>query len=89
MKSNPLATKSGLGLLTMKSIPPRLPTTGNRYCSQPAAPACVESARGGADTVIEPSGTDGGLKRAVRRTSRVGGPAVIVMDSSHLVPRPV
>ncbi len=87
MKNNPLATKSGLGLLTMKSIPPRLPTTGNRYCSQPAAPAGVESTRGGADNVIEPSGTGGGLNRAGRRTSWVGDPAVVVIDSSHLGPR--
>ncbi len=87
MKNSPLATKSGLGLLTMKSIPPRLPTTGKRYCSQPAAPAGVESTRGGADNVIEPPGTGGGLRRAGRRTSWVGEAAVVVIDSSHLGPR--
>src|SRR5258708_22581859 len=47
MKNSPLATNSGLGLLTMKSIPPRLPTTGNRYCSHPATPACAESTQAG------------------------------------------
>src|SRR5260370_37153144 len=87
MKNKPLATKSGLGLLTMKSIPPRLPTTGNRYCSQPAAPAGGESTRGGADNVIEPSGTAGGLKRAGRRTSWVGDPSGVGLGSSQLGPR--
>lgn len=75
--------KSGFGLLTTNSIPPRLPTMGNTYCSQPAAPAGVESTRGGADTVIAPTGTEGGARRAVRPTSCVVGPAVVVMDSSH------
>src|SRR3989442_15783432 len=87
MKNSPLATKSGLGLLTMKSIPPRLPTTGNRYCSQPAAPAGVESTRGGADTLIEPPGTGGRLNRGGRRTSLDGDPAGCVIDSAHLCPR--
>src|SRR5260370_31936133 len=83
MKNKPLATKRGLGLLTMKSIPPRLPTTGNRYCSQPAAPAGGESPRGGADNGLEPSGTRRGLNRAGRRTGWGGDPAVVVFDSSH------
>src|SRR5260370_30005096 len=85
MKNSPLATNSGLGLLTIKSIPPRLPTTGNRYCSHPTTPACAESTRGGAETVIEPSGTDGGLLRAVRPT-RWGEASTVtfVIDSPHL-----
>jgi hypothetical protein len=43
MNSSPLARKSGLGLLTIKSIPPRLPTIGKRYWSQLTAPAGCES----------------------------------------------
>ena len=38
--------------------------------------------------MIGASGTEGGLARAVRRTSCVGGAAMLLMDSSHLRSRP-
>jgi hypothetical protein len=66
----------------MKSMPPKLPTIGNTYWSQPAAPAGWESMRGGADNVIGESGTRGGAARGARRTVRDRG-STVTIDSSH------
>jgi hypothetical protein len=83
MNNSPLATNKGLGLLNMKSIAPRLPTTGKRYCSHATAPPGVASKRGGDGTVTDPSGSRGGRSRGERLTDLARDWVSTVMISSQ------